>query len=406
MFNLGYWPLKKERLEPAMTIRMRRNPADFQLSSLVIDRPHLRPGERLPLAVLAGEGIGPELIAACQPIFDAIESNTAYRFDMEYGSKIGREAVAAFGTALSEDVVEFCRRNFERGAPLFCGPGGDRFVYQLRSKFDIYCKFVPLQPLAALADTGALRESAVKDVDVLLIRENVGGVYQGAWHIEETDLGRRAHHSFHYDETHVRRIIELAVAAAAARRGKLCVVHKPGGTPAISELWTEVAGQNVADSGVDLRFLEVDTAAYLLLAEAESFDVMVTPNMFGDVLADAAALLLGSRGVSYSYNVSAQGHAVYQTGHGAAYDLAGTQQANPLGQIQTLAALLHESYGLFELAAAVLAACNTVLAAGWRTADIMTPQARLLSTQELGTAIAEQLEKDIGGELPALEASS
>jgi 3-isopropylmalate dehydrogenase len=357
----------------------------------------------LPLAVLPGEGIGPELIAACQPIFDAIEGNTPYRFDVEYGGKIGKAALAESGTSLTEDVVQFCRRNFDRGAPLFCGPGGDRFVYQLRSRFDIYCKFVPLQPLAALHDSGVLRESAVRNVDVLLIRENMGGVYQGAWHVEQTDLGRRAHHSFHYDERQVQRIVALAAAAAERRRGKLCVIHKPGGTPAISELWTDVARQCVADSGVELRFLEVDTAAYLLLAEAASFDVVVTPNLFGDVLADAAALLLGSRGMSYSYNVSEIGNAVYQTGHGAAYDLAGTQTANPLGQVLTLAALLHESFGLFDLAASLLAACNSVLASGWRTADIMTAQANLLSTAEMGAAVAEQLASNIASENQALK---
>lgn len=377
-------------------------PGHFRLSSLVSKRPPLRSAEQLPLAILPGEGIGPELIAACQPIFNAIESSTPYRFDMQYGNKIGKEALAESGTSLTEDVVAFCCRNFERGAPIFCGPGGDRFVYKLRSQFDIYSKFVPLHPLPALADSGVLRESAVSNVDILLIRENIGGVYQGAWHIEQTDSGRRAHHSFHYDEIQVQRIMVLAIAAAQQRRGKLCVVHKPGGTPSISELWTDVARQCAADSGVELRFLEVDTAAYLMLAEAASFDVVVTPNLFGDVLADAAALLLGSRGMSYSYNVNEIGSAVYQTGHGAAYDLAGTQKANPLGQIQTLAAMLHESFGLFDLADALFASCNSVLAAGWRTADIMTPQSRLLSTVEMGEAVAEQFSDNLAGSHRAL----
>jgi len=381
------------------------NPGQLRLSSLVSKRPPLRLGERLPLAVLPGEGIGPEIIAACEPIFAAIESNTAYRFEVEYGGKIGKEALAESGTSLSEEVTTFCRRNFDRGAPLFCGPGGDRFVYQLRSEFDIYSKFVPLKPLPALHDTGAMRESAVRDVDILLIRENVGGVYQGAWHAEQTNVGRRAHHSFHYDERQVQRIVALAVAAAQQRNGKLCVVHKPGGTPAISELWVDVARQCVAGSDVELRFLEVDTAAYLMLAEAAVFDVVVTPNLFGDVLADAAALLLGSRGMSYSYNVSGSGHAVYQTGHGAAYDLAGRQTANPLGQVQTLAAMLHESFGLYDLADALFVACNTVLAAGWRTADIMTPQTRLLSTAEMGVAVAEQLASDLASTNQVLQVS-
>jgi 3-isopropylmalate dehydrogenase len=369
--------------------------APFRLTSLVSKRACLRLGTKLPLAILPGEGIGPELIEACQPILDAIENHTPHRFELDYGGSIGNEALRDHGDSLTEDVVAFCRRNFDRGAPLFCGPGGDRFVYKLRKVFDVYCKFVPLKPLTALQDCGAMRESAVRHVDVLLIRENVGGVYQGAWHLERTNLGRRAHHSFHYDETDVQRIMALATAAAGHRRGKLCVVNKPGGVPSISELWADIAGQCVAGSDVELRFLEVDTAAYMMLAEAGTFDVVVTPNLFGDVLADAAALLLGSRGMSFSYNVSGIGNAVYQTGHGAAYDLAGTGTANPLGQIQALAALLYESYGLFDLADALLEACNTTLASGRRTADIMGPGAQLLSTSEMGAAVADQLASDL-----------
>jgi len=377
----------------------------FRLNSLVSKRAPLRLGARLPLAILPGEGIGPELMAACQPVLDSIESHTPYRFDVEFGGKIGKQALAENGDSLTEEVVTFCRRNFERGAPLFCGPGGDRFVYKLRKVFDLYCKFVPLKPLAALRDTGPMRESAVLDLDVLLIRENIGGVYQGAWHIEHTNLGRRAHHDFHYDETDVHRILALAIAAAEHRRGKLCVVHKPGGIPSISELWTDMALRCSAESDVELRFLEADTAAYLLLAEGRTFDVMVTPNLFGDLLADAAAVLLGSRGMSFSYNVGELGNAVYQTGHGAAYDLAGKAKANPLGQIQALAALLYESYGLFDLAGGLLSACNSVLASGWRTADIMKPGARLLSTLEMGTAVADQLASHLGSNQSGLQAS-
>jgi 3-isopropylmalate dehydrogenase len=264
-------------------------------------------------------------------------------------------------------------------------------VYELRRTFDIFCKFVPLQPMPALRDTGVLRSDAVRDVDILVLRENVGGLYQGEWHMEDTPQGQRAHQRFHYDESQVRRLMALAVAASTRRRGRLCVVHKPGGAPAISELWVRIAREEASGSGVDLRFLEVDTAAYLVLAEAREFDVMVAPNMFGDVLGDAAALLLGSRGMSYSFNVADNGAAVYQTAHGAAYDLAGSQRANPLGQVQTLAALLAESFGLEDLASAVLQACDNVLAGGTRTADIAASGCQVVATQAMGEAVGEEL---------------
>jgi 3-isopropylmalate dehydrogenase len=368
---------------------------EARLRSLACDSSIHYSIEALPLAVIPGEGIGPELLAACQSVIDSIESNTDFRFDMEIGGKIGKEALAESGSSLTEEIVSFCQNSFSRGAPVLCGPGGDRFVYQLRRRFDMFCKFVPLKPLEALRGTGPMSEEAVRDVDILIVRDNVGGVYQGSWRTESTEEGLLAHHEFTYDERQVRRIIALGFAAAQRRNNKLCVVHKPGGTPAISSLWIDIAREIAADGSVDLRFLEVDTAAYLLLAEASTFDVVVTPNMFGDILADAAAVLLGSRGMSYSWNVSEKGDSVYQTGHGAAYDLAGLGSANPLGQIQTLAALLRESFGLFDISDAIFSACNVVLDGGIRTADIAEPNGAVVTTREMGDAIADELARKL-----------
>lgn len=374
----------------------------MRLSTLLGDQQAAALPSRLPLAILPGEGIGPEVIEACAPIIKAIEQHSSFTFDIEYGGMIGSAAYNEFGTPLPDEVSAFCEKSFARGAPLFCGPGGHRFVYELRRQFDVFCKFVPLQPLPALEDTGALRPDAVRGSDILLVRDNAGGLYQGNWHTVNTGQQIQAHHSFSYDESQVLRIVSLAFAAAAARRGSLCVVHKPGGAPAISELWVQIAQQCARTSPVDLRFLEVDTAAYLLLADARAFDVVVAPNMFGDILADAAALLLGSRGMSYSFNLGDNGVAIYQTGHGAAYDLAGTGRANPLGQIQSLAALLRESFGLVELSRALIGACNAVLADGLRTADIMGPTSTLVSTADMGAAVALKLEQHLELQQPAI----
>jgi 3-isopropylmalate dehydrogenase len=378
----------------------------MQLSSLIDEALPAEPTSCIPIAILPGEGIGPELMEACMPVLMAIEDGTPFKFDIEYGGKIGKDAYNEFGTSLTGEVSDFCQRAFQSGTPVFCGPGGHRFVYELRKRFDLFCKFVPLQPFPAMQDTGALRPSAVAGTDILLLRENVGGLYQGSWHTQQEDGSLSAHQAFCYDEHQVTRIMSVAVAAAESRRGSLCVVHKPGGAPAISELWVQVARQCAASSSVELRFLEVDTAAYLILAEARSFDVMVTPNMFGDVIADVAALLLGSRGMSYSFNLGTHGAAVYQTGHGAAYDLAGTQRANPLGQIQSLAALLAQSYGLGQLSDSLRTACNLVLAAGLRTGDIMSPGATLATTAEMGEAIAAALAQELQSPRQATGAAS
>ena len=141
-----------------------------------------------------------------------------------------------------------------------------------------------------------------------------------------------------------------------------------------------------------MRLLNVDTACYQLVADARSFDVVVAPNMFGDVLADVATLLLGSRGMSSSANFGDGGLAVYQTGHGAAYDLAGQDRANPVGQILAMA-LLHESFGLEQLRLQVRDAVSDTLASGWRTADIMAPGCRAVGTRELVAQIGVRLQE-------------
>lgn len=344
------------------------------------------------IGILSGEGIGPEVIRASLAVLEAIESATSHRFALRYGGPIGLEAQRQTGQVLTEEVDRFCREIFAEGGAVFCGPGGGRFVYELRERFDLFCKLVPLKPLPALRDIGPLRPETVADADILVIRENIGGLYQGEFGFEKIAGLRRAFHNLHYDDAQVARILEVAVAAARLRRGGLCVIGKPGGAPSISQLWREHAERLAAGSGIKLRFLEVDNACYQLVAEPRSFDVVAAPNLFGDVLADGATVLLGSRGLSYSANFSGGGRAVYQTGHGAAYDLAGSDRANPLGQIQSLAMLLRENFGLATLESEIRGAINDTLAAGWRTADIASDGCKVIGTQALGRKIAERLE--------------
>jgi 3-isopropylmalate dehydrogenase len=343
------------------------------------------------IGALPGEGIGPEVVAASLSLLGSIEANSGYRFEVRSGGQIGLEAQLASGQALTEDVIRFCEGIFVEGGAVFCGPGGGRFVYELRRRFDLYCKMAPLQPIAALRDTGVLRPEAVEALDILIIRENVSGLYHGKFGFEQHGGQRRAFQNFHYDENEVTRILLIARAAARLRRKRVCVVTKPGGAPSISRLWQEQAECVMAGLDIDMQLLNVDTACYQLVADARSFDVVVAPNMFGDVLADVAALLLGSRGMSSSANFGDGGLAVYQTGHGAAYDLAGKDRANPVGQILALAMLLHESFGLEQLAMQVRGAVGDALASGWRTADIMATGCREVGTRQLVAHIDEHL---------------
>jgi 3-isopropylmalate dehydrogenase len=236
----------------------------------------------------------------------------------------------------------------------------------------------------------------VIDVDILVVRENIGGIYLGEPG-ERREGGRltEAHHRFRYDAAQVDRIVRVAMELARRRRGRLSVIVKRAGVPTISELWVERALQLNAEFGLALELVEVDNACFQIVADARRFDVVVAPNLFGDVVSDTAALLLGSRGLACSANFGASGFAAYQTAHGSAHDLAGSNRANPVGQIQALAMLLAESFGLFELSAAVERAIELALAGGWRTADIMESGCRLVGTRELGARIAELAREDL-----------
>lgn len=344
-----------------------------------------------PIGVLTGEGIGPEIIAVVMGVLKTLSEETDVVFDIRYGGKIGKDALAESGASLTDEVVQFCKQTFDDGGAVLCGPGGARFVYLLRRQFDLFCKLVPLVPTAALADVGVLRPTALADVDVLVVRENVSGLYFGDTALTGTHGQRVAQMSFSYEEAAVARIIRVACQAAQLRRGKVCVIYKPGATGLVSELWASVAAEVCAEFPVEWQLLEVDNASYQMVANARSFDVVVAPNMFGDVLADGASVLLASRGMSFSANYGPGCRAVYQTGHGAAHDLAGRDVANPLGQLLSAEMMLRESFGLGHLAGALRAAISDVLAAGWRTRDIAAADSKVVGTQDMGARVIDAL---------------
>jgi 3-isopropylmalate dehydrogenase len=261
----------------------------------------------------------------------------------------------------------------------------------LRRKFDLFCKFVPVTPWPQLAFAGKLAARHLQGVDLLIVRENAGGVYQGEWQERTTKAGRVAEHSFHYTEAQVQRITEIAARAAAARRGKLHVIVKAGGVPGITELWREISRSNGRKHNVEVVPMNVDLAAYELIQNPTRFDVVVAPNLFGDILADLTGVLLASRGLTFSGNFDAAGNGVYQTNHGCAHDLAGLDVANPGGQILSLAMLLRESFGFEEAASLIERSLASTWAKGWRTADIAEPGCRVVGTKAMTDRVVEQI---------------
>lgn len=347
------------------------------------------PASTALVGILDGEGIGPELMDICRLILEQVGAWAGQHFEFEKGGMIGTTAFKATHQWVTPEIERFCQDIHARQGAVLCGPGGGRFVYELRLRLNLFCKLVPLIPTAALRELGPLRPERLTDVDILVVRENLGGLYQGSCENTLENNVRRAQHTFEYHAPHVARIIEVGAALAEMRRGKLCVVYKPGGVPSISALWRDMAEQVCAGRSLELQLLEVDNACYQIIANAQPFDVVVAPNMFGDVLADAATVLLGSRGMSYSANFSDDGIGIYQTGHGAAYDIAGTDRANPIGQIHSMVFMLREHFDLEGIASSIEKGVEDVLAAGWRTGDIMAPGCRLVGSRRLGELIAE-----------------
>lgn len=347
---------------------------------------------RVVIGVLIGEGIGPEVVPAALSLLERIVDATGLEFELRHGGPIGKPAIEMHGNSLSDEVIEFSEQVFADAGALFCGAGGDRFVYDLRARFDLFCKFTPLRPHPPLRDCGAVRPDRLDAVDIVAVRENTGGLYLGEWSRRDSaEFGRVAHHGFGYRESQVARIVDVAARLAAARRGLVTMTTKPGGVPSISALWREIAHERCDAAGVRLEELEIDNAVYQLIADPRRFDVMVSPNMFGDVIADCGALLLGSRGMSYSGNFSPDGHGVFQTGHGAAHDLAGSDRANPVGQMLALAMMLRESFALDTPAEAIEAAVEEVLERGLRTPDVAGPGSRVVGTREFGRHVCDAL---------------
>jgi 3-isopropylmalate dehydrogenase len=362
--------------------------SDYIFTKPVQDRERAR---KPVIGILKGEGVGSEVISAALSVLTALESSSELRFELRHGGAIGTEAEAQCGKPLSAEVIEFCRNIFADGGAILAGPGGGRFVYDLRREFDLFCKISPLHPCPALIADNRLKPEHVRGVDILLVRENVAGLYQGNWRENSSHNGeRKAEQSFSYTENEVRRILTVTARIAAERRGHFHVIVKDGGVPAITKLWRDCALEIARAGSVQCHVLNVDLAVYRVIQHPQEFDVIVSSNLFGDILADLGGVLLGSRALSFSGNFSSAGAAVYQTNHGAAYDLAGKNQANPAGQIYSLAMLLRESFGLVREADLIETALAEIWRKGSRTADLVH-DGNPLGTSEMAERVTNEV---------------
>jgi 3-isopropylmalate dehydrogenase len=340
------------------------------------------------IGIIPGEGIGPEVTDAAISVLSTVGALCDRDFRLSYAPDSIRSTA---GSGLHDDEADFCRDCFAAGGAVLAGPRGGRWVYELRGRFDLFCKISPLRPAGEIGDIdGPIKPRELRGVDVLILREQSGGIYQGDWgETNSAREGKVAVHSFSYTGRQVKRIVQVGASLARRRRGGLTVVVKRGGIPSISGLWEECATDAAERMAVSCDLLDVDFAAYRLLRHPDRFDVVVAPNLFGDVLSDAGGALLGSRGLTYGGSFDAGRAAVYQTNHGAAFDLAGSDRANPGGQILSAAMMLRESFGQLREAELVEQAVAAAWRQGWRTEDLAEPGSKIIGTREMGERISD-----------------
>ncbi|MDD5263281.1 MAG: 3-isopropylmalate dehydrogenase [Candidatus Bipolaricaulis sp.] len=351
---------------------------------------------RATIAVLPGDGVGPEVVAEAVKVLEATAKSFGHTLDLASG-QIGGGAIDATGSPLPAETLRVCRN---ADAVLFGAVGGPRWsdprgrvrpedgLLGLRRELGVFANLRPVRAVSDLADVSALRADRISDVDVLIVRELTGGIYFGARQ-EATAARREAYDTMRYSDEEVRRVAHVGFRLARERRQRVTSVDKAN-VLASSRLWRQVVNDVAREyPGVECESMLVDAAAMHLLRRPADFDVLLTENLFGDILADEASMLVGSIGMLPSASLGDGRRGLYEPIHGSAPDLAGRGVANPLGAVLSAAMLVRHSLGWRVEADAIEAAASRVVADGFRTADIATAGSTTVGTAEMGTRIAE-----------------
>lgn len=331
------------------------------------------------IALLPGDGIGPEVISAAVRVLNELGEICGHNFVFEE-QLIGGCAIDAYGTALSDETIQVCQR---ANAVLLGAVGGPKWddpnaavrpeqgLLKLRKALDVFANLRPVSVYPQLMEASPLKPEKLAGVDLLVVRELTGGLYFGEPKGRSlVDGVRTAVDTMRYNENEIRRVVELAFQLAEGRRKKVTSVDKAN-VLECSRLWRQVTGEVAANHPqIALENMLVDTAAMRLIQNPASIDVLVTSNMFGDILTDEASVLSGSMGLLPSASLGQGGPGLYEPIHGSAPDIAGKGIANPLGTILSAALMLRYSLHLPDEAARVEAAVQRVLAAGHRTVDL------------------------------------
>ena len=352
------------------------------------------------IVLLPGDGIGPEVVGEARSVLEIVASAYGHDFSFEE-HVVGGRAIDEQGTPLPEASLAACRG---ADAALLGAVGGPKWddprarmrpedgLLGLRRELGLYANLRPIRVSPQLHYASPLKADRLLGVDILVVRELTGGLYFGPRRRERNGTTERAVDTLEYTDTEIRRVVRLAFRLAAQRRSFLTSVDKANVLES-SRLWRQVALEVAGEfPHVHLEHQLVDAAAMRLIASPRSFDVIVTENMFGDILTDEAAVLAGSIGLLPSASLGDGSFGLYEPIHGSAPDLARKGIANPIGAILSAAMLLRHSLGLLREATAVERAVAGAIAAGARTADL--GGSRPLSTNEMGRAIGAEVQID------------
>jgi 3-isopropylmalate dehydrogenase len=353
------------------------------------------------IAVLPGDGIGPEVIAEAEKVLKKTEELFGYRFETERGL-FGGIAIDQRGTPLPDDTLAICQK---ADAVLLGAVGGPKWdnnskelrpetgLLGIRKALGLFSNIRPAVIFDCLKDASTLKPEVLDGTDLIVVRELTGGIYFGEKFRRETANGQEAVDTCVYNVKEIERIVRQGFEIARTRRKKLASVDKAN-VLETSRLWRETVNRIAPDyPDVELEHVLVDNCAMQLLRRPASFDVIVTENMFGDILSDEAAMLTGSIGMLSSASLGEGSFGLYEPVHGSAPDIAGTGAANPIATILSVALMFRLTFGYHEAADVIDNAVKAVLDAGHRTGDIAVDKSKAIGTTAMGDLIVSAMKK-------------
>lgn len=353
------------------------------------------------IAVISGDGIGPEVVAEAEKVMKRTEELFGYSFETEH-ALFGGIAIDQKGTPLPQETLDICK---SADAVLLGAVGGPKWdnnskelrpetgLLGIRKELGLFSNLRPAVVFDCLKDASTLKPEVLEGTDLMVVRELTGGIYFGEKFRRQGEQGEEAVDTCVYNVTEVERIIRQGFEIAQKRRKKLASVDKAN-VLETSRLWREVANRLAPEyPDVELEHILVDNCAMQLLRRPSSFDVIVTENMFGDILSDEAAMLTGSIGMLSSASMGEGSYGLYEPVHGSAPDIAGQQLANPIATILSLALMFRLTFGYEDAANAIEDAVAEVLNAGHRTSDIAVDKSKAVGTSQMGDLIVAAMKK-------------